>query len=156
MDFSYQLPDNFLSDAAPGIKKETIDFKKTELPEYDGLYACILDNVLTPQECSHLIRAVEARTDGKWEQAMINVGNNQQMLNTSYRSCGRIIWDDRDVVAKLWGRIQDQVPEIADWKFGACTTRSGLKKPARVYKMTRLNERMRFLSYVEGNYFRRQ
>ena len=156
MDFSYQLPDDFLSGPGPEIQKHIINFKETALPEYDGKYACILDNVLTASECAKLIRAAEARTNGQWEQALINVGMNQQKLMTDVRSCGRIIWDDQALVSKIWTRCERLVPEIFDLKDKPGITGLGPARKGYTYKLTRLNERMRFLSYVEGNYFRRR
>lgn len=156
MDFSYKLPDDFLSHPLSGITKQIINFKASELPEYEDCYACVLDNVLTANECAKLIKSAEAQTNGKWAQAMINVGYGRQKLDTETRSCGRIIWDDRELVSKMWARFQDQVPEILELKDQPGITGGGPLKKGWVYKMTRLNERMRFLSYVEGNYFRRE
>ncbi|KAL8699609.1 MAG: hypothetical protein Q9201_005903 [Fulgogasparrea decipioides] len=47
MDIVYQLPHDFLSSPTSDVKKQLINFKETELPEYKGYYACILDNVLS-------------------------------------------------------------------------------------------------------------
>lgn len=55
MELEYQLPRNLLSSPGVGIEKRIIDFKQTDLPEYDGYYACILDNVLSTDECANLI-----------------------------------------------------------------------------------------------------
>ena len=151
---TYSLTSDFLSGPGPEIKKETVDFKDTKLSEYDGLYACILDNVLTAEECAQLIRAAESRTKGVWEQAMINAGNGRQELDPYTRDCGRIIWDDKELVGKIWARCQDAVPEIMDLKDKARVTGNGPVKREETWKLSRLNERMRFLKYVEGNYFR--
>ena len=35
------------------------------------------------------------------------------MLLTDERNCGRIIWDDRELVAKVWKRI-DHIPEVQE------------------------------------------
>lgn len=61
---SFTLPDDFLSEPAPNIQIQKIDFTKTALPEYKDLYAVILDDAFTEAECGDLIRAAEARTDG--------------------------------------------------------------------------------------------
>lgn len=75
MDFSYKLLEGFLSGPGPETTKQPIDFQKTELPEYENYYACILDGVLTADECASLIKGAEAHTDGRWQVAMVNVGN---------------------------------------------------------------------------------
>lgn len=90
---TFTLPSKFLSKPNPGlVRKTVIDFKTTPLPEYQGLYAAVLDNVFSREECDDLILAAEATTGGQWEQAMINVGNGEQRLIPDARDCGRIIW----------------------------------------------------------------
>ncbi|KAL9000578.1 MAG: hypothetical protein Q9169_000871 [Polycauliona sp. 2 TL-2023] len=147
---------NFLLEPTPGlqVRKTIIDFKETPLLEYDGLYAAILDNVFSREECQDLIRAAEATTNGQWEQAMINVGNGEQKLIPDARDCGRIIWDDRDVVARIWARVKGNLPEIALLQDMSHVTGYGPVKRKEILHMTRLNERMRFLKYTSGQYFR--
>ncbi|KAL8775029.1 MAG: hypothetical protein Q9209_000508 [Squamulea sp. 1 TL-2023] len=150
----FTLPADFLTKSAPGLKKTVIDFKKTPLPEYDGLFAAILDNAFWKEECEDLIRAAEATTGGYWEPATVNVGNGQQMPIPDARDCGRIIWDDRDIVARIWARVKDSVPEVALLRNVAHVTGNGPAKRKETFHMTRLNERMRFLKYTKGQYFR--
>ena len=152
----YALPAGFLSGPAPNLQKNDIDFKKTELPEYDGLYATVLDGVFTKEECQTLVKAAEARTNGEWEQALINVGNGEQMLITDARDCGRIIWDDREMVAKIWGRVKDHIPEITSLYDMPKVTGNGPARWKETWQISRLNERMRFLKYGKGQYFRRE
>lgn len=149
---------DFLSGPGPEKVVHKLDFKQTSLTEYDGLYAVVIDNCLTKEECNELVRAAEATTNGKlWEQALVNVGNGKQRLITDVRDCGRIIWDDRDVVAKIWSRVKDCgiLPDIEFIKDKAKVTGFGPVKRGEVLQMTRLNERMRFLRYESGQYFRR-
>ncbi|KAL8688773.1 MAG: hypothetical protein Q9218_005397 [Villophora microphyllina] len=154
MEFTYQLAHNFLSNPGPEIKKKVINFKDTELPEYEGYYACILDNVLTTEECTNLVRAVKARNYGEWEHAMINTGYGKQELDPETRSCGRIIWDNQKLASKIWARCQDHVPEIHELKDRPDITGHGYLQQDWTYRLTRLNESMRFLRYLDGNYFR--
>lgn len=152
----YTLPSDFLFGPASNLIVERIDFSKTSLPEYDGLYATIIDNALSEAECNALVRAAEARSDGKWSQAMINVGGGREKVITDARDCGRIIWDDPDVVGKIWARISSSVPELEFIETAARITGHGPFKRGEKYQMTRLNERMRFLKYGAGQYFRRK
>ena len=138
------------------ITKTVIDFKTTNLPEYKGLYATVLDNVFTEQACQTLINMAESTTGGEWEEAMVNVGNGKQRTIKDTRDCGRIIWDDFDMVATIWARIKDQVPEIHTLKNQSHITGYGPVKRNETWKMSRLNERMRFLKYQEDQYFRRK
>ena len=152
----FTLPEDFLQGLGPKIEKQNINFKEACLPEYDGLYAVILDNVLSKGECDTLVRATEARTNGLWEQAMVNIGNGEQELDTWTRNCGRIIWDDGELAAKIWSRVKDAVPEIQYLRGKPEVTGKGPAKRKETMQMTRLNERIRFLKYGEGQYFRRE
>ena len=147
---------NFLSGPGPEVGYHRVDFGYVNLPEYLGLYAVILDNVLSPEECQQLIQLAEAQTGGMWEPALVNVGNNQQRLIADVRDCGRIIWDDRDMVEKIWRRVERFVPEIKRQENVADVTGIGPAKRKEVWEMTRLNERMRFLKYGPKQYFRRE
>jgi hypothetical protein len=146
------LPGDFLAGPPPALKKSKINFAKAGLPEYDGMYAVLLDGVLTPEECSQLIAAAEATTGGKWERAMINVGGGVQGLSEETRKCGRIIWDSRELMAKVWARIEATVPEIHTIRDWPAVTGAGRRDVTWV--ATRLNERARFLKYVGGEYFK--
>lgn len=150
------LPEDFLSKPAPNITVSRIDFSQTSLPEYQGLYAIILDNVLSATECDILVHAAEASTNGKWERAMINIGNGQQQLITEARNCSRIIWDSATVAMKVWNRIEHlpEVQEIVRLENVPRIFGNGPMKRGEVWKLTRPNERMRFLKYVGGEYFR--
>jgi hypothetical protein len=136
------------------ITKTIIDFSKTPLPEFSGSYAVILDNVFTDAECSALIVAAEAHSDGQWERAMINVGGGRQALYTHVRNNGRIIWDDKELVARIWARCEPHMQEILRLKNMGHVTGIGPVKRKEVWSMTRLNERMRFLKYLGGEYFK--
>ncbi|KAF2494265.1 hypothetical protein BU16DRAFT_464565 [Lophium mytilinum] len=150
----FTLPERFLEGPAPAIKVSKIDFAKSTIPEYDNLWAVILDDVMTPAECKALVNAAEATTDGKWERAMINVGNGRQALYEDTRNCGRIIWDDKEIVAKLWARVEATVPELQYLENWPKVTGIGPQKRKETWRMTRLNERMRFLKYSSGEFFR--
>jgi len=108
----FTLPEGFLEAPASNIKVSKIDFAKSTIPEYDDLWAVILDDVMTAEECKTLVNAAEATTDGKWERAMVNVGNGRQKLYEDTRNCGRIIWDSKELVGKIWKRIEGTVPEL--------------------------------------------
>ena len=120
------------------------------------MYAVILDNVLSPDECQQLIQAAEATTQGKWERAMINVGGGRQELREDSRNCGRIIWDSHAVVAAVWKRIEHlpDVQEIVRLEGVPDIFGNGPLKRGEVWQFSRPNERMRFLKYVGGEYFR--
>ncbi|KAI9682962.1 MAG: hypothetical protein M1829_006398 [Trizodia sp. TS-e1964] len=150
-----RLSDDFLAQT-PNITKIPIDFSQTALPEYAGLYAVVLENVLTKAECDALVSAAEASNEAGWEPAMINVGGGRQRLVIDQRKCGRIIWDSPEIAARLWNRVRPLVPEIEllDKSSDAHKTKRNLKKHS--WEATRLNERLRFLKYGAGDYFKRK
>ena len=146
----------FLSQPGPKPEVTVMDFSKSILPEYAGLYAVIIENVLTAEECHQLVHIAEAQTDGKWEPAMVNVGGGMQDMRLDARDCGRIILDDKDLVARIWSRVKDHVPEVEYLKGVPRITGNGPTKREETWRMSRLNERMRFLKYGKGQYFRRE
>lgn len=150
------IPGDFLTGPGPQLVKQLIHFEDTRLSQHKDLYAVILDNVFTPSECATLVKLAEARTNGTWEQALVNVGCGQQRQILDVRDCGRIIWDDRDVVARIWERIKGAVPEIEILENKPKVTGYGPAKRKETWKMLRLNERMRFLKYGKDQYFRRR
>jgi hypothetical protein len=151
-------PSDFLAGPAPNPTVKRIDFSKTSLPSYTGCYAAILDNILSPEECIALIQYAEASALKKWERAMINIGDGEQMLVEDTRKCGRIIWDEQDIVDRIWERCRLLVPELE--KLDSKTWPDLVVKKSRgqeaKYKMTRVNERMRILKYTGGEYFKRE
>ena len=154
---SFALPKDFLLGHSPYMTKVPIDFKKIDLdPEYNDLYAVLLENAFTKTECEMLTKAAEASTGGKWEQAMVNVGCGEQKFLPDARDCGRVIYDDKELVEKIWSRVKDAVPEIHDLKGMPKVTGNGPTKRKETWRASRLNERMRFLKYGSGQYFRRE
>ncbi|KAG8832053.1 hypothetical protein FRC17_002116 [Serendipita sp. 399] len=164
-------------DAKP-ILTYPIVFKDSLLPEYDGYYAVVLDNVLSPSECAQLIKYAEmssGMTDAQevngdaisderkkkgWIPALVNLGDGKEARLTYYRDSDRIIWDNQELVDRLWDRclnggdenvIRDKLQTLANdplvqgnWEF----------KRGHRWRMKRLNERMRFLKYGKGQFFK--
>jgi hypothetical protein len=154
MASSYQLPEGFLEGPAPDIKRSNVNFTKGGLPAHEGKWAVVLDGVLTEEECEQLVAAAEATTNGKWERAMVNIGGGEQALYEDTRKCGRIIWDNPELMAKLWARIEGKVPDIHRLENWPGVTGGGPAKWNEVWTVTRLNDRARFLKYVGGEYFK--
>jgi len=154
IEFLEGYPADFLEAPAKNITVEPVNFTKAGLREYEGLYAVVIDNALSPDECQTLFDAAEAQTSGQWERAQINIGGGRQATFVDQRNCGRSIWDSKDMVARIWKRIEHAVPEIQRLEKQAKVTGNGPVKRGEVWKLTRLNERMRFLKYEGGEYFR--
>jgi hypothetical protein len=155
---TFTPPSDFLTDPGPEVEVTRVDFSKTECFEFKAANAVILDNVLSPAECEQLISFAEQSSggetgNGKWERAMVNIGNNKQALYTDIRNCDRIIWDDHAIVDRIWQRCRPHVPEIECLTDNAEVMGIGPVKRGETHVMTRLNERMRFLKYTGGEYF---
>ncbi len=107
------IPANFLvttpQDAQP-LTARDIDWTASPLPEYDGSFAMVLDNVLSPSECDALVHLAEqsvpepqrGRSGQRfWRPALVNVGDGYEVLVRDYRNSDRIIWDQQEVVDRL-------------------------------------------------------
>ncbi|GJC79656.1 hypothetical protein ColLi_02494 [Colletotrichum liriopes] len=158
------IPADFLSvplpEDAPPVTLKTVDWSASALPENGPLYAVVLDNVLTPQECAQLIHMAEDGAtdrgdngDEPWQPAMVNIGPGWEILEPEYRNSDRVIWDQQEVVDRLWERcrlapgLEEQLREV-----------EGSRKPEKGeetrWVFDRFNKRMRFLKYQKGQFFR--
>lgn len=163
------IPDDFLtttpSDAQPLII-EQIDFSTTILPEYAGCYAVVLDNVISLSECETLIQLAEASVPvsergehDAWQPALVNIGGGFEVLSPEYRNSDRIIWDKQAVVDRLWERclaapgLKDKLAVVEQDVVVLGPSRSGR---VQRWEFRRLNDRMRFLKYGSGQFFRRE
>lgn len=139
------IPASFLSatnlppDLLP-VKINKIDFKSTPLPEYNNLYAVVIDNVLSPSECTSLIQlaessvpppdeiisrdtkvttgdsdsAVAAQSYDPWTPVLVNIGGGREVHQPDYRNSDRIILDSTTITSRLWSRIAALCPSIAE------------------------------------------
>lgn len=136
-------------------RSETLDFEKIGLPEYQGKFATLIHDLLTPAECQQLLEAAEEAAGHQWEGAMVNIGAGRQELRTDVRLCGRILWDTPEIVDVLLERIKSHLPSnIKVLENSAGITGNGPVKRKEIWEMARLNERLRFLKYTKGMYFR--
>lgn len=155
---SVDIRPDFLSPQAPhNVTSTIIDFTATTppIPEYKKSFAAVIDNFMTEDECQELLGLAEQSTeDGKWERAMINIGNGKQAMATDYRNCGRIIFDSPDIADRLLARLK---PFFESWDMVTLQNKlgvTGLAGRKNIFNLTRLNERLRFLKYIGGEYFR--
>ncbi|PYI04032.1 hypothetical protein BO78DRAFT_348316 [Aspergillus sclerotiicarbonarius CBS 121057] len=146
----------------PTAQCHPIDFEHSSpaIPEYKNLCAVVIDNLFTEAECNELIRLAERSTVSPstptphWDRAMINIGNGKQALATDTRNCGRIIYDDGLVADRLLSRILPFLKELGVDKIDNDPRVTGLAGRNKSFQLTRLNERLRFLRYEGGEYFR--
>lgn len=164
-----EIPADYLTsepDDAKPISLKQINFIETVLPENDGRYAVVLDNVLSPSECATLIQLAESSVLNKdkveegnpWQPALVNIGSGFEVLIPEYRNSDRIIWDQQEISDRLWARIE-RVPGIREKldRFNELDLLGGHKsggRPGMNWKFHRVNKRLRFLKYGPGQFFR--
>ncbi|XP_055998112.1 uncharacterized protein LOC125683003 [Ostrea edulis] len=112
------------------ITKEDVNLPKI----FKGRLAFVLHNVFTAEECTKYIEDSENRG---YELALVNTGVGSQVKATDVRNSSRNIWDSKKEAKKILKRIRDYLPET--WNGG---------------KLVELNERLRFLRYDPGEYFK--
>lgn len=164
---SVQIPEDFLLEAPLNASMRKIDFMHTipPIPAFKNHFAAIVDNFMTEDECKKLLRLAEESTKvgvpdshspPTWERAMVNDGNGKQSMSVGTRKCGRILWDSPDLAQRLLDRLMPFLRECGIHEIDSQPLVTGLG-PARrgeVFHLTRLNERIRFLRYEGGEYFR--
>lgn len=166
------IPETFLTPLPDPstIKVSKIEFEDSPLPEYKGLYAVILDNVLSQEECDQLLHMAEmsvgAHRDGDepgnngWKPAMVNAGRNYEVLALEYRNSDRIIWDSHVLAQRLWNRVlqgegmKEYFSVLQGEAYHSVCGDSILGGDRWKVTEQGLNERLRFLKYGAGQYFR--
>jgi hypothetical protein len=98
-------------------------------------FAIILDNVFTKEECDSLITLSE-EIPGNYEIAKINY-EDEQIIDTSYRNNKRWLNFDKKMAETFFEKIKSYVPVEIEGNPVSC-----------------LNERLSFLKYTAGEYFR--
>ncbi|KND87584.1 hypothetical protein TOPH_07778 [Tolypocladium ophioglossoides CBS 100239] len=149
-------PDFLTTPSAKPITSTPISFSASPLLEYVGHTAILLANVLSPEECQHLIALAEASVvkqhpeESPWKPALVSMGPGWEVAAPSYRDSDRIVWDEQAVVDRIWARCAQaeglsellaEVPSKRGEGSGKWTFRG-------------LNNRMRFLKYSPGQYFK--
>lgn len=187
------IPDDFLA-ALPDpsiIKVERVKFEGTPLNEYKAMYAVVLDDVLSQEECDELIKMAEMSTgahgnhngpsppteaqdqtssssgqeqeisNNGWRPAMVNAGRNHEVLALDYRNSDRIIWDEKEVTTRLWNRVMQgegmkEYFSVLDGTAYTPVIGPSATRPGERWVITKqgLNERMRFLKYGPGQFFK--
>ncbi|KAM0250926.1 hypothetical protein ACHAQJ_008422 [Trichoderma viride] len=154
------IPDTFLTGpASEPVVIAPVPFTESGLPEYAKCKAWILDNVLSRAECSELIAYAEASAplekpgDSPWKPALVSVAPGVEHWSPGYRHSDRIIWDTQLLVDRLWERCA-QAEGLQELVATApCPQPYRTRKGS--WKFAGLNERMRFLKYGPGMFFRR-
>lgn len=107
--------------------------------------ALIVDNFLSKEECEHLIKITEACG---YEEALVNVGNGAQRSLRDIRNSDRCMIDDERVAAMFYQKCQQYIPDSFNGRIGNSDKRN------KQWIKTGINERLRFLRYQKGGYFK--
>jgi len=133
---------------------EFLDLKGAGVCE-DRKFACVIQNVFTPDECDRLIARSEEQG---YENAFVNSRGKAQILLSQVRNNDRSIIDDPVTAEEIWTRIRTKVNDnndlmTASWA-NSVKPRMGFKKNnSRERRAVGLNERLRFLRYDQGTFF---
>ncbi|RXW17167.1 hypothetical protein EST38_g8684 [Candolleomyces aberdarensis] len=134
-----------------------LDWSTTPLArKYNRSYAKVIDDLFSSEECDALIALAES--DAKWAQAAVHYGleADQQYVDTEYRNSERILRFDHDAAAAIFQRILPHVQELIEIEAGSSWA-TIVSAPGRIkgtWKLVGLNERLSYLRYGPGHYFR--
>ncbi|RYP13175.1 hypothetical protein DL765_007002 [Monosporascus sp. GIB2] len=132
-----------------------IDFKETEVKEYADYFAMVINDILTPEECAELISLVLPAHNAPWPPATMTAYNGSQIRDPSSWHCGRIIYNSKAVADRLLDRILAHLPpEVVTLDNVPDVTGQMPVIRKEKWKISRLNEALKFLKYEPGNYFR--
>ncbi|KAF8641656.1 hypothetical protein AX16_009882 [Volvariella volvacea WC 439] len=141
----------------PAVHAPIADLSKTPLGDYyDGFYIKILDDVFTQEECQRLIALAETGT--QWEQASLHSSTsaNEDYVDKDYRNSERILRYDKAAADFLYQRLLPYVKELETIEEGSDWADVVMPKNFMVgeWKLVGVNERLSFLRYGPGHFFR--
>ena len=98
-------------------------------------FAIILDNVFTKKECDNLIKLSEEIPEN-YEIAKVSY-DDEQIIDTSYRNNKRWLYFNKKLAETFFEKIKSYIPNEFEGNQVSC-----------------LNERLSFLKYSVGEYFK--
>ncbi|KAG8926006.1 hypothetical protein FRC02_009268 [Tulasnella sp. 418] len=154
------------STSAP-IAVHKLDFVSLGLPEYKDAFVLVIDNLFTPEDCKKLLAAAESSKE--WERAAVNgpPGSGEGVVVPSYRNSSRILYDDPELAGWIFEKLLPHLKEIETEEgehhllFSNPRAKyiSGQKRIQKLgdseVRILRVNERLRFLKYGVGEFFKR-
>ncbi|KAI1331029.1 hypothetical protein F5Y16DRAFT_322580 [Xylariaceae sp. FL0255] len=138
--------------AGPPVVATPIDFASSPLSEdYSGFFAMTIDNLLTPEECASL---QELAVDN-WQP--LSKGD-------AFRECRQSLVFSHEWSAALFRRISAHLPDdvkalkkgdpLATTIVGSSLLKANLDTRKAVWRLKEANERMSFLHYQPGHFFK--
>lgn len=144
-------------DFPPPIQAHRLDFVKLGLPEYRNKFALVVDNLFTPEDCQRYLSIAEAAE--VWEQASLSGrGAEKLYVDTGYRHSDRILLDNEALATEILDRLRPYLKDIERLDKSPLHTQHAegaryLQDPPA--QISKFNERLRFLKYGPGQYFRK-
>lgn len=140
--------------APPSATARLIDFKHTNLGQYENFFAMVIDDLFTPSECAALLSLVQPAENRPWPPATVTAYNGIQFVDLMSRDCGRIILESQALADALLHRILPHLPpEIASLNNAPDITGQAAAVNKETWKIARLDSALRFLKYEPGQYF---
>eukprot|EP01032_Pedospumella_encystans_P011645 gene11645-13531_t len=135
-----------------------VTIQRMDLSAWEGSdkFCVVLHNILTPEECAHLIDLSERKGYGP---ALVNVGNNNQVRLEDTRNNERCMHDDPQLVEEIWQRVlfataqQDSSVHHSIVHVPWINERNQRRNNGKIVQAVGLNERMRYLRYDPGTFF---
>ncbi|KAJ1305837.1 hypothetical protein OPQ81_010562 [Rhizoctonia solani] len=146
-------PRNSNNPRSPPIVAHRMDFVELGLPEYKNKFAIVIDNLFTPEDCARYIAKVESEKE--WKQAAIGDGGNTRTVDSSYRNSSRILYDTKELAGEIFEKLKPYLRDIEHIEMSPLHRDSRQEPANRAARLIGLNERLRFLKYGPGQFFRK-
>ncbi|KAG8966213.1 hypothetical protein FRC05_002752 [Tulasnella sp. 425] len=156
----YHFPEPPISQSEPApVVTHNVDWRAVELPEYEGKLAFVIDNVFSLEDCQKLLAAGEL--SAPWTPAAVNAGpeDTEGAVLPDYRKSSRILLDNQELADEILGKLRPHLqgdlhnaPSSRFWQFDQGSLPKGRALGTRI-QLTRLNERLRYLKYLPGDFF---
>jgi hypothetical protein len=139
------------------VSVHKIDYASYGFEDYNGSIALVIDNIFSQEECLKILSVTGGATiesDEHWEVAAINGGpGSKGVVYSDYRNGQRIIKDDFATVEWMLERLRPHIKDIEELDEKATKQWFGKAVTGRA-KLVSINERLRFLRYGIGGFFR--
>ncbi|KAF9041601.1 hypothetical protein BJ165DRAFT_1350056 [Panaeolus papilionaceus] len=133
-----------------------INWSTTAVSEnYKTQYLKIIDNVFSDEECE-AIKAL-ATTDAEWAPAAVHygLGKDEHYVQADYRNSDRILRLDHKASQEIFERLKPYVADIAEIQDETPFSRIIWNGPVDgIWRMVGMNERLTFLRYGPGHFFK--
>ena len=114
---------------------------------HSAYFAVVIPNVFSKEECDELIRRAD---EAGYEEALVNIGGGRQQKMQDFRNNDRCIIDDPAFAQVMWQRV---LSECNATNENEAIVRK-LFEPRKKWQPVGINERLRFLRYKPGTFFR--